>query len=189
MTRKKLYMQPYAIIKDAILSLSFLLFFSSCSHTYFYPYQGKNVQIGKGSGKRVINGIDVWSDGLPKKKYTIIGVIHDNRSGLFSSGVLKSVTKKAKQHGADGIIEYQAYATAVNSLAASASGFASNADQMPSTYGPTMSSWLAFVGPASAAVAGAQSGQSRWWVIKYLPEGKEPHKAKTTNTKETSNSS
>ncbi|WP_187146972.1 hypothetical protein [Candidatus Methylacidiphilum infernorum] len=172
MTRKKWNGLAKIILQGHLLFFSFLLFFCSCTHTHFYPYQGKNTQTGKGAAKRVIDGIDVWSDGLPKKKYTVIGVIHDNRSGLFSSGVLKSVVKKAKQHGADGVIEYQAYAVAVNNLAASASGFASNADQMPSTFGPTMSSWLAFTGPASAGLAGAQSGQSRWWVIKYLPEEK-----------------
>ncbi|KIE58394.1 hypothetical protein A946_07880 [Methylacidiphilum kamchatkense Kam1] len=151
-----------------ILMAGLFLYFCGCVHTNYFPYHGDGIQEGKGGGKRVIQGIEVWSDGLPNKKYKIIGVIHDERSGLFSSGLIKDVVKKAKSIGADGVIEYQAYAVAANQLAAAAAGFGTNAMYFPQSYGSTMGSWLPYAGPASAGLSGAQSGQSRWWVFKYI---------------------
>ena len=139
-----------------------------CAQTHYYPYVGANTQIGKGGGgERKIDGIEVWSDGLPTRHYTIIGVIHDHRSGIWHATLLKDVAKKAKKMGGQGIIEYQAYSTAMSSFAASASGFGSNADQLPQAYGPTASSWLAFAGPAAAGLGGGWAGTSRWWVFRY----------------------
>jgi len=152
------------------------LYFCGCVHTNYFPYHGDSIQEGKGGGKRIVNGIEVWSDGLPLHKYKIIGVIHDERSGFFSSGLIKDIVKKAKKIGADGVIEYQAYAVAANQLAAAAAGFGTNAMYFPQSYGSTMGSWLPYAGPASAGLSGAQSGQSRWWVFKYVHSQNEKKK-------------
>lgn len=151
-----------------LLPASALVLLGGCAQTRYYPYVGANTQIGKGGGgERRIDGIEVWSDGLPTRRYTIIGVIHDHRSGILHATLLKDVAKKAKKMGGQGIIEYHAYTTALSSFAASASGFGSNADQLPQAYGPTASSWLAFAGPASAGLGGGWAGTSRWWVFRY----------------------
>lgn len=152
-----------------LLPVAALTLLGSCAQTHYYPYVGANTQLGKGGGgERIIDGIEVWSDGLPTHRYTIIGVIHDHRSGILHATLLKDVAKRAKKMGAQGVIEYQAYATAMSSFAASASGFGANADQLPQAYGPTASSWLAFAGPASAGLGGGMAGSSRWWVFRYL---------------------
>ena len=151
------------------------LLLGGCAQTHYYPYVGTNTQIGKGGGgERIIKGIEVWSDGLPTRHYTIIGVIHDHRSGIFRSSLLMDVVKKARKMGGQGVIEYQAYSTAMSSFASSASGFGSNADQLPEAYGPTASSWLAFAGPASAGLGGGQAGTSRWWVFRYATRSRKP---------------
>ncbi|MDD4933262.1 MAG: hypothetical protein PHO89_07345 [Methylacidiphilaceae bacterium] len=150
-----------------------------CAQTHYYPYVGANSQVGKGGGgKRIVDGIEVWSDGLPTRHYQIIGVIHDHRNGIFRTSLVQDVAKKARRMGGQGIIEYQAYSTAMSSFAASASGFGSNADQLPQAYGPTASSWLAFAGPASAGLGGGQAGTSRWWVFRYQSPEKKPAPSK-----------
>ncbi len=153
----------YALLRTAALVL-----LGGCAQTHYYPYVGANTQLGKGGGgERAIDGIEVWSDGLPTRRYTIVGVIHDHRSGILHAALLRDVVKKAKKMGAQGVIEYKAYSTAMSSFAASASGFGSNADQLPQAYGSTASSWLAFAGPASAGLGGGWAGASRWWVFRY----------------------
>ncbi|MGD9505497.1 MAG: hypothetical protein AB7W37_11320 [Syntrophobacteraceae bacterium] len=133
---------------------------------------------------RTIHGIEVWSDGLPTRHYTIIGVVHDHRSGIFRSSLLDDVTQRAKKMGGQGVIEYHAYSTALSSFAASASGFGSNADQLPQAYGPTASSWLAFAGPAAAGLGGGMAGSSRWWVFRYTTPSGKPASSKAERIKE-----
>lgn len=159
----------------ALFSAVAFVLLGGCTQTHYYPYVGANTQVGKGGGgERVINGIEVWSDGLPTRRYTIIGVIHDHRSGILRFSLLKDVTRQARKIGGQGVIEYHAYSTALSSFAASASGFGSNADQLPQAYGPTASSWLAFAGPASAGLGGGWAGSSRWWVFRYRDSSQGP---------------
>ncbi|MGD9505499.1 MAG: hypothetical protein AB7W37_11330 [Syntrophobacteraceae bacterium] len=146
-----------------------LVLLGACTQTRFYPYVGPNEQQGKGlAAKHVVNGIDVWTDGVPPRKYQVIGVVEDSRSGFFRDSILKDVTKKAKHMGGQGIIEYQAYAAAANAGVAAASGFSSNAGGLS----PQYASGAAMGGAASGALSAAGSGQSRWWVIRYLSKGK-----------------
>ncbi|VVM05806.1 hypothetical protein [Methylacidimicrobium tartarophylax] len=166
------------------LPVAAIALLGGCAQTHYYPYVGANTQLGKGGGgERIINGIEVWSDGLPTRRYTIIGVVHDHRSGIFHATLLKDITKQAKKMGGQGILEYKAYATAMSSFAASASGFGSNADQLPQAYGPTASSWLAFAGPASAGLGGGFAGTSRWWVFRYQDSSSKSKKATPPNTR------
>lgn len=157
----------------ALLPAAALILLGACSQTRYYPYVGINEHQGKGpAAKRVINGIDVWSDGTPPRKYELIGVVDDSRSGFFRDSILQNVTKKAKEMGGQGIIEYQAYSTTVSAAVAAANGFSTNA-------GGLSSQGAAYGGAAAGGLSAAGSGKSRWWVIRYLPGAKQAARRKT----------
>jgi hypothetical protein len=115
----------------------------------------------------VINGIDVWSDGTPPRKYEIIGLVDDSRNSFFRDSILQDVTRKAKRMGGEGIIEYQAY-TAAASAALAATGGASGNLGASAPVGSGAATGAAYGGAAAGGLSAAGSGQSRWWVIRYL---------------------
>ncbi|VVM05808.1 hypothetical protein [Methylacidimicrobium tartarophylax] len=155
----------------AILVAGCFLLLAACAQTRYYPYVGANEQHGKGiAAKRVIDGIDVWSDGIPPRKYEIIGLVDDSRNGFFRDSILKDVTRKAKRMGGEGIIEYQAY-TGVASAALAATGGASGNLGASAPVGSGAAAGAAYGGAATGGLSAAGSGQSRWWVIRYLPAG------------------
>ncbi|MDD4933264.1 MAG: hypothetical protein PHO89_07355 [Methylacidiphilaceae bacterium] len=154
-----------------LLSAAGLLLLGACSQTRYYPYVGENEQQGKGvAAKRVINGIDVWSDGTPPRKYEIIGVVDDSRSGFFRDSLLQDVTRKAKRMGGEGIIEYQGYAAAASAALAAAGGVSGNMVGSPSL-GSGAAAGAAYGGAAAGGLSAAGPGHSRWWVIRYLRAG------------------
>jgi hypothetical protein len=79
---------------------------ASCSTTSFTEYRGQGVVEGKGGTVRVVEGIDLWENGEPDRKYRILGVIDDSRGeGLISrSGKDGAIAKTAREHGGDGVI-------------------------------------------------------------------------------------
>lgn len=160
-----------SVFAGSLLPLSLLTLLGACTQTRYYPYVGSNEQQGKGiAAKRVINGIDVWSDGTPPRKYELIGLVDDNRSGFLRDAILQDVTKKAKRMGGQGILEYQGYAATTSAGVAAASG-ASGSIGGSSAYGVEATAGAAYGGAAAGALSAAGNGQSRWWVIRYLPAG------------------
>ncbi|HEX5125814.1 MAG TPA: hypothetical protein VFW00_03660 [Rhodocyclaceae bacterium] len=113
--------------KFAPLVLTALL--AACASADFYPYESRNsdnVQIGKGGTRFVVDGIDVWFNGEPPHKYAILGYIEDH----YSNGVdeehktiAPDVLKKAKEIGANGLIETAVSTPTTNSEIAAGSMF------------------------------------------------------------------
>ena len=87
-------------------ALSLLL--AGCATTEFKPYEAKNnVFEGKGGTKVVIEGVDVWDNGEPPRKFTVLGVIDDDRPQhpVLMLSVRSDIAKKAKASGGDGVIQ------------------------------------------------------------------------------------
>lgn len=77
----------------------------------FAAWEGKQiVKVGEGGARKVINGIDFWTEGTPPKPYILIGYLLDTRheSGLYGmmrmSSLESSIAKKAKQVGGDAVV-------------------------------------------------------------------------------------
>lgn len=95
----------------------------------FIAYEGKGAVIeGKGGGKKVVEGIDFWSDGDPPLKYKLLGYLTDRRhkSGLFGmismSGLQSNIAFEAKKVGGDAVILLYSDAETVGGVS---NGFAS----------------------------------------------------------------
>ncbi|KIE58393.1 hypothetical protein A946_07875 [Methylacidiphilum kamchatkense Kam1] len=159
-----------SLLKKSLLFFLLLLGVWACSSTNYIPYEGGGRQKGKGASVQQINGIDVWYDGLPPRPYKIIGIIHDRRSGLRKSSLLKDITKKAKKMGADGLLEYQAYGVLPGGATAALGSAAGQAIWVAGAYGASAATGpgLFIAAPVLVGLSSATGGQSRWWVIKYL---------------------
>jgi hypothetical protein len=101
-----------AFIKTRITILAGLLLGLSLAHAGdFAAYEGKDaIQEGNGGEKKVVGGVDFWSNGAPARKFKIIGYVTDSRlkSGLIGmmrmSGLDSSIAKEAKKAGGDAVI-------------------------------------------------------------------------------------
>ncbi len=144
-------------------------FFTACATTTYIPYKGGARTVGKGASLHRIKGIDFWTDGLPPRPYKIVGVIHDNRSGLRKSTLQDDLAKVAKKMGADAILEYHDYSLQMGGATAAAGAAAGNMIWVGSLVAAT-GPGLLVAGPAVIALGAAQGGTSRWWAAKYLPE-------------------
>jgi hypothetical protein len=70
-----------------VLAASTLLL-TACAHTNFTEYRGPSVVAGKGGTVKNGDGIDIWENGDPDRKYQILGVIDDSRgTGVFAPEV------------------------------------------------------------------------------------------------------
>ncbi len=87
------------------LCLSGVIFLTSCS-TKYYEYSGDAVILGNGGASKKVDGIDIWLDGTPPRKFQIIGFIEDSRPGRGPAMALrnKALASKAKEHAGDGVL-------------------------------------------------------------------------------------
>ena len=76
--------------------------------TDYTPYVGDDtVYVGKGGAMEVMNGIEVWKQGLPDKPYKIVG----RTTGEILDGwsaedwMMTACAEEAKKNGADAIIK------------------------------------------------------------------------------------
>ena len=118
-----------------IVALLGVLFVGSCGPSISYSeYRGGDVLQGKGGTVEAVNGMDVWMNGTPDRKYRILGVIEyecnapsPNSPKIFSIGSpglisLKDwraeVVAKARVYDGDAVllVEHERYATSVSEM-------------------------------------------------------------------------
>jgi hypothetical protein len=81
---------------------------AGCATTEYKAYEGKgNVIDGKGGTKVVVDGMEIWDNGEPPRKFKILGIIDDQRpGGLIPMAQLRGdMVKKAREAGGDAIIQ------------------------------------------------------------------------------------
>ena len=81
---------------------------AGCATTEYKSFEGKvNVFEGKGGTKVVIDGMELWDNGEPPRKFKVLGIIDDDRpGGLIPMAQLRSdMVKKARKAGGDAIIQ------------------------------------------------------------------------------------
>lgn len=81
----------------------------SCATTTFtaLPPQGDGIYQGKGGTKSVVEGMDIWSDGDPPRRYRVLGLIEDQRPGEAKtmSELGADVVSKARAVGGQALIQ------------------------------------------------------------------------------------
>lgn len=91
-----------------LISFCLACLVSACATTNFLPYEGQSEPLqGRGGTKQIIEGMEVWSNGEPPRKFKVIGVIEDTRpSGpLPMSSLATDVVAKARESGGDAVIK------------------------------------------------------------------------------------
>ena len=87
--------------------LIFVLFITGCATTkYTYFTSGGKIFEGKGGTMVMVDGIEFWEHGEPPRKYTMIGIINDERIVPSTKANLKKeIANKAREVGGDAIIK------------------------------------------------------------------------------------
>lgn len=94
-----------AITLTIILTASLI---TGCATTEYKGFEGRNNIIeGKGGTKIVVDGMDIWDNGDPPRKFKVLGIVDDERpGGLIPMSQLRGdVVKKAREVGGDAIIQ------------------------------------------------------------------------------------
>jgi hypothetical protein len=107
----------------SLVSSVFIVVSCSSTSTHFTAYKDNTIFQGHGGAVRSINGIELWTDGSPDRKFRIIGVIAiEQGNGQGLSGMLNQWTQfqqfaqaspeshlasEAKAHGGDAVIIIQ----------------------------------------------------------------------------------
>jgi hypothetical protein len=81
---------------------------SACASTQFKSFEGRsNIVEGQGGTKVVVDGMDVWDNGDPPRRFQLLGIIEDERPGgiLPMSQLRSDMVKKAREVGGTALIQ------------------------------------------------------------------------------------
>lgn len=88
-----------------ILTLTLL---AGCATTEYKSFETKNNLFeGKGGTKVIVDGMEVWDNGDPPRRFKVMGVIDDERpGGIIPMSQLRSdIVKKAREAGGDAVVQ------------------------------------------------------------------------------------
>lgn len=97
-------------IKMIVLSTALLLL-AGCAGaiTEYKMFEGKldGVIDGTGGSKVIVDGMDVWEDGEPARKFKILGFVDDSREGGLGimPSLRKDVVEKAREVAGDAVVK------------------------------------------------------------------------------------
>ena len=79
---------------------------SACADTEVYNYSGSQIYQGTGGASRNVDGVELWVNGTPPRRYRIIGYITDQRLGgpLAMAGRNRGMASAARKAGGDAIL-------------------------------------------------------------------------------------
>ncbi|MGZ8946942.1 MAG: hypothetical protein ACXW1W_16165 [Methylococcaceae bacterium] len=94
---------------SVLLTTVLLLAGCACASTEYKAFEGKldGIIDGNGGAKVIVNGMEIWDDGEPPRKFKTLGFIDDNREGGRNtmSILREDVVKKAREAGGDAVIK------------------------------------------------------------------------------------
>jgi len=89
-----------------------LLSLAACASTTFHPLPGHGERVfeGRGGIRSVQDGMDIWIDGDPSRRYRVLGFINDQRydEAKPMAQLRADVVNKARQVGGQALIRYSA---------------------------------------------------------------------------------
>jgi hypothetical protein len=100
-SKRKTQMKKYVMV----LLLALL---AGCATTEFKPFEAKNNLFeGKGGTKTIVDGMEIWDNGEPPRKFKVLGIIDDQRpGGIIPMSQLRSdMVKKAREVGGSALIQ------------------------------------------------------------------------------------
>lgn len=108
-------------MKCLIPALILSVWCAGCASTKYKTWQGGGVRTGPGGACESVEGVEVWSYGSPNRPHEITGLIEDERpAGPIPMAMrMKTVARKAKAAGADGVIvigDGKEYVGSVNTM-------------------------------------------------------------------------
>lgn len=135
------------------------LFFviTGCATTEFKPFEAKvNAFEGVGGTKTVVAGMEVWDNGEPPRKFSVLGIIEDERPGgpIPMSSLKSDIVQKAKEVGGDAVIQLNSNSQLV--------GVYSSGSATANSYGRTTTAY------GSSTAVPMRRSYSKFVVIKYL---------------------
>ena len=140
------------------LLLSFMLAsLFACATTEYKLYEGKeNVYEGKGGTKVVVDGMELWDNGAPPRKFKVLGIIDDERPGgiIPMSQLRRDMVKKAREVGGDALVEL----TSQSQIA----GFYTTGTGSAYSYGSSTSAY------GTATTMPVRRNTAKFAVIKYI---------------------
>lgn len=143
------------IMNKTLLIAALLL--TGCATTVYQPYEAKNASYeGRGGTKQIVDGMEIWDNGDPPRKFKLIGIIDDSRpGGIIPMAQLKGdMVKKAREAGGDALIVIRNDSQIV--------GYVSGGTATATAYGNTATAYgSGYSSPVSKHV-------SKYAVIKYL---------------------
>lgn len=144
--------------KTVALGMLFaVLLLAGCATTEYKAFEGKGNAIdGQGGTKVVVDGMEIWDNGEPPRKFKVLGIIDDERpGGLIPMSQLRSdMVKKAREAGGDAIIQ-------LNSQSQIASYYTSGSTSA-SAYGNSATAY------GSSITMPIRRNIAKYAVIKYL---------------------
>lgn len=86
--------------------IALCLLVGGCASTNYSTFEGGRVVEGTGGTKRTVDGIDIWNNGTPPRRFKVIGIIEDVRrqSLIGMAGYEGALVKKAKEAKGAGIV-------------------------------------------------------------------------------------
>jgi len=137
--------------------LAAVLILAGCSTTDFQSWEGRNSVIeGRGGTKKVVDGMDVWTNGDPPRRFRVLGVIDDDRLGgiIPMARLQHDIVKKAREQGGDAVILLSSSSRLI--------GYYTDTTENAQLYGNTA------VGSGSSTTIPLTKRASKFVVIKYL---------------------
>lgn len=91
----------------AALAAAAACLLAGCASTEFKAYEGPNTFEGKGGTKTMVDGMELWDNGEPPRKFKVLGIVEDERPGgvIPMMRLRGDIVKKAKEVGADAVIQ------------------------------------------------------------------------------------
>jgi hypothetical protein len=77
---------------------------SGCQHTTYSNFQGTGPVQGQGGTVRIVEGIEIWENGTPDRRYSILGVSDQQRKGSSDKKYDKELSKIAQEHGGNAVV-------------------------------------------------------------------------------------
>jgi hypothetical protein len=136
-----------------------LIALAACTTTEYKPYEARadqNVFEGRGGTKIVVDGMEIWDNGDPPRRFKILGIIDDERpGGIIPMSQLRSdMVEKAREAGGDALILLGSQSRITGSYT-SGSGTAYSSGNTATGYG-------------SAVTVPVRRNSAKFAVIKYL---------------------
>jgi hypothetical protein len=99
-------------MKFAISAL-FALAMAGCASTNYQAYEGRTDQIieGQGGTKEIVNGIELWDNGNPPRRYKVIGVatVEDFDNVFGQQRIRTAMANQVRQAGGNAAVMLDGY--------------------------------------------------------------------------------